>query len=362
MLRTATRALVLEVALLTAGVAAAAVPAPAAAGASAAGPALAWQRFSDPAENAFTLEVPQGWSVHGGLFRLGFSDTRAMVDMTSPDGRINVRLGDVAVPSYVVPSQYHAREGETYDLGAQAQMVVARYRRGPEFAVLYSHARFYQLCRNPGADSEHASFVVPDYVPDSVKPDESSSGQIAYHCDAAPGASPAAQQGQVAFAYARTARFQTIWQATALGSFIAPAAQVEVARAVLSHGAKTLQVRPEWIEYQKKMDAEGLAYQRARQQQRLAALGQQVQQFEGQMRAMQQQVSAFERHQAAQAAQVESFTNVLNGVTPTVDPLSGESRKVWTGPAAHYWVNGLGDVVNSNTQPSASWHEIQPTQ
>jgi hypothetical protein len=45
-----------------------------------------------------------------------------------------------------------------------------------------------------------------------------------------------------------------------------------------------------------------------------------------------------------------------------VDPLTGQARNVWTGPAQRYWTNGVGDVINSNSQPNASWHEIQPTQ
>ena len=322
---------------------------------------LRWTRYADPAENAFTLEVPEGWTVRGGIFRLGYSDVRPMVDMTSPDGRINVRLGDVAVPSYVLPGPLHSREGEIYDLGAQAQMVVARYRPGPEFTVLYSHARFYTLCPDHEADAGDSAFVVPDYVPTLTPPDESSSGQIAYRCrhrDAAGAPAGAA----VAFAYAHSARYPSLWQVVAIASFFAPADQVEVARSVLSRAAKSFQVRAAWIDYQKQMDAEGLAYQRARQQQRLVALGQQIQQFEARMRAMQDQVNAFERRQAAQAAQVESFTNTLTGITPTVDPLTGEARNVWTGPNERYWANGLGVVVNANTQPPGSWHEIQPRQ
>jgi hypothetical protein len=320
--------------------------------------AVRWTPFIDPAEKAFTVEVPAGWTVKGGIIRLGFSDARAMVDMTSPDGRINVRLGDVAVPPYVEPTQYHAREGETYDLGAQAQMVVARYRTGPEFAVLYSHARFHALCHNPRGDSTPSGISLPDVVPSETPPDQSSSGAISYRCDA-----PREPQGYaVAFAWAKTALFKSIWGVTPLASFYAPADQVELARAVLLRSAKSFQLRPEWLQYQKQMDAQGLEYQRARQQQRMVALGQQVQQFESRMAAMRAQVSAFERHQAAQAAQVESFTNVLNGITPTVDPLTGEARQVWTGPAGRYWANGLGEVVNSNSQPSASFHEIQPLQ
>src|ERR1019366_6091430 len=58
-----------------------------------------WQRYEDPLEKAFTLEVPSGWTVKCGMSRLGYSDHRAMVDMTSSDENINIRLGDLAIPT-----------------------------------------------------------------------------------------------------------------------------------------------------------------------------------------------------------------------------------------------------------------------
>jgi hypothetical protein len=335
------------------------VPAAAAAGAtmsaatlSAASADVTWVRFEDPFEHAFALEVPQGWTAKGGLFRLGFSDQRPMVDLRSPDGKINIRLGDVSIPSYAVPNQFHQREGEIYDLGAQAQMVVAKYRSGPEFAVLYSRGRFQSLCRNPQADQADVDFSVPDNLPADMNATRSSSGQIAYRCETDQG--PA-----VAFAYSKTALYGQLWQVPALVSFIAPPAQVALARSVIQHSVQSFQIEPQWKVYQQRMDAEGQQYQQARQQQRMAALAQQVQQFEAKMRAMQEQVNAFERRQNAQAAQVKGFTDVLNGITPTSDPLTGEHRDVWTGTKNGYWVNGQGQVVNSDTLPAAGWQQLQ---
>jgi len=102
---------------------------------------MGWVSFQDPVESAFTLDVPQGWTAKGGLFRMGYSDARPMVDIQSPDGRIDVRLRDVAIPSYFVPNQLHPREGEIYDLGAQAQLTVARYRSAQEYVGLYAESR-----------------------------------------------------------------------------------------------------------------------------------------------------------------------------------------------------------------------------
>jgi hypothetical protein len=311
----------------------------------------AWTQFQDPFEHAFSVEVPQGWTVRGGLFRMGFSDERGMVDVQSPDGKISVRLGDIAVPSYTPPNPYHTREGDVYDLGAQAQLIVARYRTGPEFAVLYSQARFHELCRNPQPDSTDADFQVPDHTPlDGVG--TTSAGQIAWRCETADGP-------RVVFAYTRTAEENGIWQVPAIVSFIAPPDKSALARRVASEMASSFHLNPEWIDRQKQMDAEGLEYQKLRQQGRIQAIQQQVRQFEAQMQAMQNQVNAFERHQAAQGDQVKEFDNALIGVTPTTDPLTGEQRDVWTGTKANYWVNGLGQVINSTDAPAAGWRQLQ---
>ena len=316
-------------------------------------PTSQWTQFTDPNEHAFTVDVPRGWTVKGGLFRLGYSDERPMVDMRSPDGQINLRLGDVAIPTYALPTPpYHTREGEVYDLGAQAQMIVARYRTGPEFAVLYAPSRFSEVCHNPQSDSSAPEISVADYLPIAPNPTQSSSGQIAYQCEGANGP-------LVAVVYTKTVLTGAIWQAPIIASFIAPPGKVEEARALLAHSAQSFHISTEWMEHQKQLDAEGLQYQRQRQQGRMIALQQQQQQFEAKMHAMQNQVSAFEAHQAAQAKQQEGFSDILNGVTPTTNPLTGETRKVWTGTQDNYWVNGVGQVVNSHDAPAAGWTQLQ---
>jgi len=317
-------------------------------------PKVTYVKFEDSLEHAFTAEVPEGWEAKGGVYRLGFSDARAMLDLKSPDEKINIRLGDVAIPPYSLPTQNHPREGETVDLGAQAQLTVARYRSGRDFARLYAFARFRELCQKLEPQPSDSTPAVKNYIPSETTPVEATEGQITYRCEEG-GAS------RIAYAYAHTTLLQGLWVADGLGSFIAPASEVAEARAILLHVSETFTISAKWKEYQKQMDAEGLQYQRARQQQRMAALSAQVQQFEAKMRAMQNQVSAFERRQAAQAAQVQSFDNVLVGITPTVDPL-GNQRDVWTGPHHNYWINGTGTVVNSDTSPGAGWQQLTPRQ
>ena len=49
-----------------------------------AAPALGWVKYEDPLEHAFTLDVPQGWSVKGGTFRPGYSDHHILNADVSP--------------------------------------------------------------------------------------------------------------------------------------------------------------------------------------------------------------------------------------------------------------------------------------
>ena len=314
--------------------------------------APAYTRWEDSYEHAFALEVPQGWTVRGGMFRLGFSDERPMVDIISPDGKINIRLGDVAIPSYSFPNQLHSREGESYDLGAQAQMTVARYRTGEEFAKLYAVQRFLRQCNSLDPQPIEGAAPVHDYIPNSGGSSSSNAGQISYACDTG-------ANRRIGYVYAQTTAAPTLWQVSALASFLAPPDRVALARTVLQHASETFQLNPQWIEYQKNMDAQGMAYQQWRQQQRRGQIAEQIKQFESQMQAMQNQVNAFERRQQAQADQVTSFTNTLTGIQPTTDPL-GNEHDVWMGTKSNYWMDGNGRYLNSTDSPGPGWTLLKP--
>lgn len=48
---------------------------------------MAWTTFQDPFEQAFRVEVSQGWELRGGLFRMGFSGRGDVVNsVNAPQG------------------------------------------------------------------------------------------------------------------------------------------------------------------------------------------------------------------------------------------------------------------------------------
>lgn len=72
-------------------------------GAPAAGVDLQWVRWRDPAEAAFTVPVPRGWHVQGGLQRPNVLAWQPEVVVTSPDGAASVRMGDGRLELFAVP-------------------------------------------------------------------------------------------------------------------------------------------------------------------------------------------------------------------------------------------------------------------
>ncbi len=108
-------------------------------------------RFTDPKEAAFACEVPRGWRVSGGLERRSRFELRPVVRLTSPDGAIDIRLGDSRIPTFVEAQsqgawQGQAKGGEEWrevDRGTRA--LIRPYVPGQEFAEQYARNMFGQI-------------------------------------------------------------------------------------------------------------------------------------------------------------------------------------------------------------------------
>jgi hypothetical protein len=59
--------------------------------------------WRDPIEGSFTVPVPRGWRVDGGMKRPNPIAYRPEIVAASPDDTIHLRLGDTAIPTFGVP-------------------------------------------------------------------------------------------------------------------------------------------------------------------------------------------------------------------------------------------------------------------
>ncbi len=310
----------------------------------------AWVRYYDPSEHSFSLEIPRGWSVEGGMYRFGYFDVRATVDLRSPDGNIILRFDDANIPPYALPGPSRPAEGRPYEKPMQFQMMVERYRDASSFADTYAKSRFKSVCQNMTAQTSNWKPTLPAAI-QSIQVQKTSDASVDYLCATTSGP-------KLASVYVRTSLYSqtAFWQADPVLSAVTTPALMPVAQSVLQHALDTFQIDPQWQAHQQQMTQEGLAMIQRDYQTFLAQTRATMQKFSS---SMNQQVSGFEARQNASAAQSDSWGKILTGLTDARDPYTGQQFQVWTGPNSNYYINGPGDKRNANTSPGPDYHQLQ---
>ena len=294
---------------------------------------VTWITVRDTREQAFSIDVPKGWKISGGMFRFGFVDARPYVDMTSPDGKTNIRLGDATIPGYACPNPWVPAESH----GPR----VASYAAGDAFSKKYGEARFSTMCQNLQVYQNHP--MTPKYHPAGQGLIRITGGETIFTCS---------ENGQpmAGYVYAETMLIgsggpNSQWYVVALGSFLSPAAQGQNVGAMLKHTGESLHLNPDWA----KME-----------QQRI---NQATQYLQGVARANTVYGDAQRAHQAKlmgmQEQQNENFNDVINGVTFTRDPWTGQTGYVQTLESGQKWVNGNHVVVTSAMSPGPAFHQLE---
>ncbi len=227
-------------------------------------PGIEWTKFIDPAEGAFSLDVPAGWQVSGGSRRLSAVEVRAAVDIVSPDGTIRIFYGDVGIPIYTPPSPLLAQAGigvgGVYSPGAGRQFVVMPYLNGETFADKWGAQRLARSCGDVapigaqgrpdvsrGIDQAFAAYGVQTWI---------DAGEANFSCSLQ--GTPAV--GYV-FAATELVRTQTdaLWDVKSLVGYIAARARDAEANALVGRIVASFRVDPAWAARQQQMTAHSSA-------------------------------------------------------------------------------------------------------
>ncbi len=100
--------------------------------------------WKEPHEGAYTIRVPAGWKVSGGIRHRTPVDVRSALEVVSPDGAIRLFIGDYDVPPAREPDALTRMaglsEGQILD-----GVLIARYRTGVAYARQYPA---WRLCRD----------------------------------------------------------------------------------------------------------------------------------------------------------------------------------------------------------------------
>lgn len=296
---------------------------------------IEWTRWSDPAENAISLEAPRGWRMEGGTVRRGPSDVHQWVRATSPDG-VMIAWGDRDQTSYVLPSQTLAmggwREGSRYSPGYGTQMIVMRYIPGVAFAEQWAqqHMGAAQIRERKSRDDLAAQTNAANRnVGAGVVQNQTTVGEVSFST-----ANGAAGYLMAATQYTGSAELGGMWFVTTLLGYVAPPNRVPAANAVTAHMLTSFRMNPQWFQGQ---------------QQTIAATTQIVSETANYISKLQS--DSYWGRQASQDRGYQNYSDMQRGIQVVVDPGTGQKYEAVSGHNYYYLTPDGGTVATDRQLP-----------
>lgn len=305
-------------------------PAPQAASQAAA--ALSWRKFQDPAEQAFTVDVPSNWKVEGGLVRKSTVDVSTYIRVISPEGVVVV-LGDSNLQKYVIPTQTLEwtgfREGSQYSPFPGNVMIVSRYLPGAAYAQMHAArvAQAYGLA-DFRMGQPRARTDVDQNIPSIGT--QIRGGEVDF-------TALSNQRPTEGYVMAATSVMTMqgveggIWNVQILITYLAPRGMSATARAVVSRMMATIQLNPQWVRQQRQMTEQ--TYRAVREtNEYISKLFRET----------------FEERQRIQDRQNREFGDVIRGVVRLRDPESGEVLEGRAGNNYYWRVRHTDTLIGSD--------------
>jgi hypothetical protein len=328
----------------------AAAPAPAApaapnaaALASLAGKSIKWTTFTDPYENAFTVDVPAGWQTQGGMIRRGPLNIDPYLRALSPDRSVYIMLDDPNTPVFATltptMAQLGFHEGQAYNPG-HVQEIIMHYIPGKQYAREYGLLNFSKLCKNPALESssDRPDLAAKEQSGPGTRVD---GGEVIFTCTHAH-APAKAYVSAVTFFHDQYGI--GMWGVSRLRAFIAPASEFDQVLAMLNHMSASVQVNPQWEQEQQQIS-----------QATDASIIQEYQHF------MATQPREFEARMHQMDQSFARTDDIINGVSHYVDPDTGQRYEL-TNQYQYQWIGPNGAKVGTNADsppPGGGWRPLQ---
>ena len=222
-----------------------------------------WTAFTDPTENAFTVSVPAGWKVMGGVKRSSEIAARPWVTAASANGGVSFFRGDPSLPIFYVmpdlpsvPAAQRRVEGQVLQT-PNGPTPVHAYQAPAAFAADYARKTYGPACSGftPQGESRaepdlanhelvedlRISHAMGSEVPDSATHFEGASVRFACKAGAAP---------YVLAVFVVMAKSQVgdsgLWSPRLLFGYRAPAATADATDQVARAINASFQRKPAW--------------------------------------------------------------------------------------------------------------------
>ena len=298
---------------------------------------LAFGRWVDPREQAFTVDLPTGWRHEGGLQRTTWN-RRVALTSSSPDGAAVLFNGDPLVPRmFILPNQTTAQfgGGMSNNWGPDAQLVLA-FQSADVFGAQLVQRRF--------GGQVTGTQPRPDLVQIAQRNPLLTQGLSAV---TAADVEFRLADGRVGLLTVTTFGSQVggvggTWWAEGVHGFIAPADRVAQVAGALARMMATFQVSPSWATGERQHEL------------RLGRLW-----TDYLAASAKQQQQTIEARWTSDAARQRQMRDILGGTVRLQDPQTGEVIETAARDRYYYRVNQAGQpaVVGTDTD-SNPWPKL----
>lgn len=293
--------------------------------------ALDWTKFRDPSEGAFTLDVPQGWHVAGGLKRRSVNQPHPLIGVVSPDGLIKIVFGDPSAIAYgeLTPTlaSLGFRDGQSYTPKGEPE-IIKNYRTGEQWSeTLARNELAADKCTDVKVTSHRAiPFKRPGLpVPQGVERRDTA-GETYLTCTlngilySAYGFSETSGD----YYYQGSQILAGVWTDDTSVVLLAPQGMGTGAMAIADHMLKSLQWDQGW--WQRQFHA-----------------------------TVSQANAVYAQATQAIASQGQEWDQTIRGVEPYVNPQTGKTVEVQVNGASRYAQDATGNIIglvgNANPPP-----------
>lgn len=301
---------------------------------------VTFREFRDPSEGAFTVDVPVGWTVEGGMQRRGPTEVWPRVALRAPGGSAEVALGEPEPRTYAVPNQGTAiaglGEGADYPYGG-AVMQVRSYLPGEGYARASAASRCAGLERTGGAERPGiADHIARLYSQTGVNV-RIDHGDVRFRCSEGP------RQGYllVGTLLAELGPVGT-WVVTDYLGYRSSAASEPLARVVMKRLIGSYRLDPDWVARQDET---------TRQTSGIVA--------DANAKIADSIAGAYENRSASLDRVYRNWSNATLGQTDVRDPTTGTDYKVEAGHN-YYWRQIGGDAVTGTDSATAPDIDFAP--
>jgi hypothetical protein len=317
-----------------------------------------WTRVVERREHAFSLDIPRGWNVRGGMFRQSATQAHPLVMLTSPGGGTKMIIGNIQQCNYTVLTPLGMQLGfhneMVYSTPDGDPMWVRPYHPGRVFAQVYGMHWLAGQCRNVkllGSRDRPDAVILGQPTPGV--PQAATAGEAFFACEKDGRKYEAYMFSQTAIS--GTPQTGENWNADRSWGFLTPEGNGMAAGMVLGHIVGSVQEDQNWLSQQRER-----SWSVVQNTIQVMEAARQAQQNAMERTFRSSPVSRGSSSAAGPSEAQDEISRLISGFDEYTTA-SGERKTVQYGAASNWWSNDRGQTLGtqSTMSPGYDWTPME---